>query len=704
MNGQPTLASRLQSVQTRLHPSLEITRHQFRGEPTYVVRNMVNFKSHRLSSRSYQIMVALDGERTLGDTFELLVKEKQLSDGDENDFYQLVLSFHQLGLLNLPVSDGQELYARFKQLADQKRKSRWMSFLFWQIPLFNPDPLLERTWKFFRPLYSSFAFLIYLIFMSCCAAVLWQRWHDFTEPLQSILTVKNLVGMWVLLVGLKIIHEFGHAYACKVFGGTVPEMGAFMICFTPCAYVDASSAWGFEKKRHRIAVSLAGMYFESICAGIALMVWHSTGESFLHSYAHQVVILASIVTIGFNINPLMKFDGYYVLSDWLEIPNLREQSTMHLQRLLKRVFLGLSSEPSPFPKKIRLFLVVYGCFVTVWKCVITIGICAAVALKIYFVGLLMAAVFAALSIGGAFVKLNQYLFHSQETAPVRRRALVCSAATLTCLLVVLFVIPIRMDIEVPGVVYGAEYSTVHSAVSGFVTQRKTPPGESIERGQVLCTLSNEDLHQRVRRLEAEIRVLELKADIELEDANVNAALRVQANHLEEQLEHARRQLNQLSVKTPLDGVLLEYQANCELGQFVNIGQPIAVVASDHWQLHAYARDDSMSSWSPRIGQTLKVRLLGDVTHELEGTISSVSAKGTKEVKDATLTQLGGGTIPVVPDTMMSNETYFEFTVNLRGCDQSLVRQGMTAIVQCPADYTLVGLYGYRVFLRFFNRL
>ena len=109
--------------------------------------------------------------------------------------------------------------------------------------------------------------------------ILFQRWDSFRSPLHSILANETLLFLWVALVGLKVFHEFGHAYACKVFGGKVPEMGAYLIAFTPCAYVDASSAWGFAQLRHRVVVSLAGMYFESLVAFAALLVWNWTRRS-----------------------------------------------------------------------------------------------------------------------------------------------------------------------------------------------------------------------------------------------------------------------------------------------------------------------------------------------------------------------------------------------------------------------------------------
>ncbi|MEM0925294.1 MAG: HlyD family efflux transporter periplasmic adaptor subunit, partial [Planctomycetota bacterium] len=255
-----------------------------------------------------------------------------------------------------------------------------------------------------------------------------------------------------------------------------------------------------------------------------------------------------------------------------------------------------------------------------------------------------------------------------------------------------------------GVVYGLEDTEIRSAVSGFVSNVAILPGREVKRGQVLCTLANEESLQRVKQLSAEIELLELKAILHVDEPNVASAFRIEAEHVRCQLEQANQQRKDLRISTPLDGVLLDYRPDCDIGQFVSAGQPIASVASRRWQVRAYASDGTLSTWTPQIGQPLDVRLLGDPTDAIRGVITRVALRGTNEIKDANVTQLGGGNIPVAPDTMTTNDAYFEVTIDLQPSEQTRVRQGMSAVVQFPGESTRLGLLGYRQVLRFLNDL
>ena len=236
--------------------------------------------------------------------------------------------------------------------------------------------------------------------MSIAASILVQRWDSFRHPHHSILASETLLFTWLALIGLKVVHEFGHAYACKVFGGKVPEMGAYLIAFTPCAYVDASAAWGFPQLRQRVIVSLAGMYVESIVAFVALLVWSWTDDLLVSSCAHQVVVLSTAVTVLFNINPLMRYDGYYVLSDVTGTPNLRQRGLAEVQSLLKRL-IGIRAPQTADGVGQIWFLRIYGFLSAIYKVSLVLAICTMIAFKFYLVGIVLAVIFLATVVLGA---------------------------------------------------------------------------------------------------------------------------------------------------------------------------------------------------------------------------------------------------------------------------------------------------------------
>ncbi len=699
------LAERLRSVQVGLRSDLEVSRHTFRGEPSYVVRNPITFQSHNLSLHDYQILVALNNEKDLGDVFAELLASGRLNQSQEEEFYAFVLNLQQLGLLNLPVSDGKALYKRFKNRQVSQRRANLTGFLFWRVPLFNPDAMLDRTMRYVAPLFSRTAFVLWIILMVVCAGILTKRWDDFKEPLQTILVAKNLLGMWILLVTLKVVHEFGHAYICKRFGGKVPEMGAFFVCMTPCAYVDASASWGFASKRERIAVSLGGMYVESMVACIALLVWNATGPSMLNSFAHQTVTLASIVTIVFNINPLMRYDGYYILSDLVEIPNLRERSAAQVKMVCKRFLLGVRSEVLPFSFSGRVLLFVYGLCSSVWKVFLVTAICTGIALKIYVLGALIGAFYAITVLWGMLSKFVSYLWMSPETDSVRYRAIALGMLVIVGIPLGLTTIPIYMPIQIQGVVAAASETPIYAPAAGFLRTNPVKAGQEVEVKSLLYVLDNAQIHANAKIAKADYDISRLKAQSVFEQDPSGAAMtRRRAEHLGQVLHQSQRDVENLSTLAPVAGKVVDCDNTLHAGRFVKEGERVATITSGGWTVRALTTAEGLADIKPRVGQKVRVRLSGLVSEELTGTIAKVAVTGSPTIPMTALTQLGGGTIAVDPSTMNASEPFFEITIDLDPAETNIAHRGMSVFISCSAQPQTVGVRLYRSGLRFLNLL
>ncbi len=702
---KPTLAERLQTVEVELRPDLEISRHVFRSKPSYVVRNPLTFHSHSFSAADYQVLVALDGSESLGEVFKNLVAAGTLTEGTEEEFYSFILSLHQMGFLNLPISDGTALYSRFRKRQISQRQAQITGFLFWRVPLLNPDSFLDRTARYVAPLFSRIAFALWLVLMVACAGILWQRWDSFTEPLHSILVAKNLVGLWVLLIGLKMIHEFGHAYACKLFGGHVPQMGAYFICFTPCAYVDASAAWGFPSKRQRIIVSLGGMYVESIVAAIALIVWNLTGPSVLNSFAHQTVTVASLVTVGFNINPLMRYDGYYILSDLVEIPNLRQRSVDQVQATCKRWLLGIRPDPSDFSPSARALLLVYGLGASLWKVSLVLGICVAVAFKVYILGALMAVIYGTTTVFGLLRKFVAYIFWSPETAPVRLRAAAVGTVVLVGVPVGIATVRVHRTVTIAGVVASENERAVYAHTAGFLRSCDATLGQRVDENSILCALGNIHVQAATARASAELDLLRTQAQTQVEEDPAAAAMtQRRAAHTEKALRQAQQNAKSLLIQTPCAGEIVQCNVDRQMGRFVKAGEPIATIASGAWVVRSLATAEDLADTTPSVGQKVQVRAFGNASESLTGTITEVAASGSRKINSLSLTQLGGGSIPVAPQTMTAMEPFFEIEIALDRPKTDSIRHGMTALVRFDARPETIGTQLYRAVLRFINNL
>jgi putative peptide zinc metalloprotease protein len=699
------VVERLQSVQAGLRSDLEVTRHVFRGEPYYVVRDPLTFQTHQFSQHDYYILIALNDAISLSEVFETLIGRGLLDRTQEQGFYQFVLTLHQMGFLALPIADSRLLYQRFERRQVAARWKRAFGILFLRVPLLNPDGFLQRTTDWIRPLFTRTAFCLWTVLMVASVWVLILRWDSFKSPMQSMLTNNNLLFLWFALIGLKVIHEFGHAYACKVFGGRVPEMGAFLIAFTPCAYVDASAAWGFSSTRKRIIVSLAGMYFESMVAAFALLYWNWSHNAWLSSCAHQIVILSSVVTVGFNINPLMRYDGYYVLSDLVGIPNLRQRSVEFIQNVAKRWVLGLPVPPTNETPRVRCLLFVYGIASSLYKVTLVLAICAMIAMKFYLLGLALAVFFIVSVIGTVLGRLLVYLWKSQETQPVRLRAVAVSLGLIVLVPAMIAAVPVPGVMVVAGIVQTEDDRGVYAQSGGFLSHAQLSSGQAVLQDDVLCQLTNSHVDGDLAQVTADVQLRTLEYRVEADDHPVAAtAAHVRLLHARDRLVEMQRTHAHLTLVAPVDGTVVEIVDGNDVGRFVRKGERVATIASGKWVVRCLITAEQVADLQPQVGQPVRVRLVDGDVHQAEGVVADVCVRGSKKCFSPALTQLGGGDIAVDPHTFEAGTHLFELTVELPDVDASMLRHGSRVAVRFSTSAEPYGAYLHRRVRQFVNQL
>lgn len=703
-NNQDVL-SRLRTVQVGRRGELEISRHIFRGQPSYVVQDPVTFASHHLTAEDYQIFVALDSERPLHRIFEQLVERGFLKEDREEDFYRFVVHLNQLGLLNLPLSDGKRLYERFQKKRAARRRNWLTGIVFLRVPLVQPDAFLTRTMRYATPLFTRGAFALWLLGACVSLYVVAMRWEAFCNPLGTMLAVQNLPILWTLLVGMKVIHEFGHAYACKHFGGRVPEMGALFVVFTPCAYVDASTAWGFTSRWHRIIVGLAGMYFESMVAMAALAVWCFTEPSPLRSVAHYAVILSTVVTVGFNINPLMRYDGYYILSDLVNTPNLRQLASAQIIATVKRVALGIRVPDVASTRAGRWGLVLFGISSGLYKLLVLIAISAVVAWKIPAAGLGMAVCFLAALFWRFGTRLVRYVAWSQEAAPVRRRAVTVTIGVLVCAVAGLLWLPTPGSIQMTGVVRRRDDRIVRSSGSGFLQRVDVHAGDVVPTGAALATLENTDVVSALKKKQAEVDQLLVQLHAQATtDPKLAAATQRELQRAERECRHLEQEVGQLVIRAPIPGQITQIQGLEDRGRFVRQGEPLATVSAGPWVLNAVATEQTLTTWRPRKGDPVEIRLVSQGGRSFSGNVVRLVPAGSKKIGDPSLTHLGGGSIAVSANTMEADRPFFAIVIAIDNPDSSVLRPGMTAVAVFDGHRVPLGTHFYRRMLNFLNML
>ncbi|QDV70403.1 HlyD family secretion protein [Rosistilla carotiformis] len=703
----PTLAERLADARAMLRSDVTVSRHLFQGEPSYMLHDPISFQNHRLSLQDYSIVAGLDDALTLQQCFEAMVDRGDLVPSEQEGYYRFVLKLQSLGVLSLPANNGPQLYERYKQTQKAKMKSLPMQLMSLRIPLARPDAFLDRTASWFGWLFSIWFVPVWLFGLAVATSIVVLRRDEFFQPLNATLTTSNVVTLAVVLAILKVWHELGHGYACKLFGGRVPEMGMILMMGAPLAYVDASAAWTFPRRIHRLIVLVGGMYFESLVAIPAVFVWAFWGPStLLGSIAYQLVFMATAITVLFNANPLMKYDGYFILSDLLGVPNLRQRATNEINSTFQRHVLGLrniaagTAQPS-----MRIVLLAYGISASIYRCFVFLGLAALLASHAFLLGMFLGALFLVYSIGGSLKKFINYLWYSEQTASVRPRAYAISVLPLVVLPLGLMVLPTPGGIRATGVVGGQQEFVIHADSPGFVEHVDVRVGQPVAAGEPLVRLRNQNLELQF----ATDRALLERAELELQavgqaDLSQMAQMRHQVHSLKHSLLHAQQNMTNLVVRAPATGALVESMTPRDQGRFVQVGDPLATVVDGTTIVNVWLTGEQMRIISPEIGDRVNVRFPGARLGSFTAKIQHVAPAAQVEMDEIAATHLAGGDIPIDPVTGRSIEPLVQLKVELPETIQKLVRHKSQASLNFGRRYEPFAFWMARRLIVFIEKL
>lgn len=697
--------ARAREISVTLRSDLQVSRQIYQGSPVYVVHDPVSFRSHRLTAFQYRILAAINPAVTLGENFRSQLKKQELNSDEERLYFDLVSSFAQLGLIVMPGSNGPKLFEQHKKITSAKRRGRLLGILFLRIPLVNPDQFLTRTVGRVSWLFTKTFLLFWLIGMAAAGFVIYSRFSDLLQPLNGILATKNLVFLWVAFVCLKVWHELGHGYACKVFGGFVPEMGTILIAGTPAAYVDASSAWSLPERRKRLVVMFGGMFFESLVFIPCVFVWAFSSSPMLRSCAYQLVIMASLVTILFNANPLMKYDGYFIFSELIGIQNLRSRADAQIKRMLVSGLLGLrlpSGRDSPGTK---LMLVAFGISAMIYKSFVVISISMVVALKFPLVGLGLAVFYVLTTVGAGVQKMAKYLLTSKETEPVRGRARLVAAIVLMGLPIAACIAPVPFGVVTQGIVSAETEHFINVESPGRFESTLVEAGRTVDEATPLVRLTNDRLDEELSIVEASLQEAILAWKI-AQDVDPGAAARQKTlvTELRKQVAEARQQQNKLLVTAPGRGTVVRLIDRTNQGQFLIEGSPLAIVVEGQPRLRTWVNEDQLGSIRKAIGTELQFRIPGGDMETWRGRIVQVEPAAEDIFTSLALTYVAGGDILVDPSTQQPLEPIFQIDIEPLDDVLELTEYGGRVNLNLPRRYESIAAWTVRKCMRFVHKL
>lgn len=573
---------RVASLKARLRSTTQITRQYYRGERWYVVRDPAGNQFHRLSDAAYRFVGLLDGSRTVAQAWELVGGQLEDDAPTQPEVIQILSQLHAANLLEADISpDAGILLRRHKQMLKRQMQGRLMNLLFPRIPLWDPDAFLKRWMPLANHILSPLGIIVWIIVVAAAIfALTGHGWAKVMQGASAATDPSNWIFLWATFVLIKFIHECGHAFACRRFGGEVHEMGIMFLVFIPTPYVEASSAWSFASRWKRMFVGAAGMIFELFIASLMAFVWINTNpQSLWHQLAYNAMLIASVTTILFNANPLLRYDGYYMLSDWLEIPNLQQKSTEYLLGLIKRhIFHIKPRDPLPPPVQ-RAWLLFYGIASTIYRVFVGIMIILFVAYRVPMLGVLMAAGGVVTWLVMPVVKLVKYLTLNAELQRKRGRAWAFTAAVTALIVLLIGIVPFPSRFYGDGIVEPLQEASLFMAEPGFVRQIPAQAGQWLHKGDPILICQSPEIDAQVKQMKHQLEAARLKVQATLQLPGQNEAAREEFAAAQSQLQGMLLRQEKLTLRAPFDGELVAPQLHYMLGQFLPARAEVARVIS-----------------------------------------------------------------------------------------------------------------------------
>jgi putative peptide zinc metalloprotease protein len=651
---------RVRAMKPRLRPHVQITRQFYRARRWHVVRDPSSNQFYRLNPIAHEFVGLFDGVRTVEEIWKIVLARHGDAAPTQNEAIQLISQLYNSNLLAADVSpETEQLLRRGRERTKQKATQQAIGIMYFKIRVFNPDRYLAWIEPLLRPVLNRWGLLAWLLFVVFALSRVLPDWETLVGGFDSAIAPANWGWLIVVFIVTKAIHETGHGVICKRFGGQVPEFGFMLLVLFPAPYVDASSAWALPSKWKRMAVGAGGMIFELFVAGVAALVWKASADgTVIRQVAYNAMFTASLSTILFNANPLMRFDGYFILSDLLEVPNLMQRSMKMLQYLWKVHVYRLKNETPPTSSNAEAaILIVYGVGAMIYRVVLFISITLSVMGRLFAVGLVLAVwtgvMWFVLPVG----KFVHWLATGTNIADCRPRVVGTSLATLAAGVVLLGLVPVEDHRRTGGVIESVEDTGVFFGTAGFVETAHVRSGEFVRRGTALLTCANVQLSAQLKQLDAQIAEAEAIEQRAMGNDQAAAAqiARERLATLHEQRAYLRERLDKLVVRAPHDGRVIGPNLVQMVGSYVEQGAAACQVI-DPADLRVVALlDQREASWPTALARadgtwdfSAEARLYSRVQDALPAEVERIVAL-QRSLPHASFAAQGGGQIQTDPE-------------------------------------------------------
>ncbi len=530
-------------------------------------------KFYRLQEAEYVIFEALREKTNYRTLKQILDRRFPESTTRLGMIQQLVIQMQRMGLL-ISDSTGQAISLRRERHREQQRK--WVGMLAsmtsMRFPGVDPERLLAFLYNKLGWMFSKWFTCLALLTCANALILVASNLEEFFARLpdfQSFFGLDNLALMFVLLIFTKSVHELGHGLMCKHFGGECHQIGFMLLVFTPAMYCDTSDSWILPNRWHRIVIGAAGMYVEIVMAAICTFVWWHTNPGWIHYLSLNIMFLSSVSTLMFNANPLMRYDGYFMLSDYLEIPNLSQKARLAMISKLREWALGLPPiNDRQLPTRNRLGFAAYSVasFAYKWFIMIAVFWFVRSMLEPYGLAVLGNVMIAMSLVGMAFVplfKAIQYMSCPGRFREVSKFRLTRTIGLGTAVVLAISFLPLPQYVSGYARIRPQDAQILSVTVAGKIDQIRVRPGDSVRKGDVIAVLKNLDLELDLLRFEGDLATarsdlvgFELNRNRLIDSERHIAELKVKVRNLSAVIELKKQELERLTLRADRDGVVI----------------------------------------------------------------------------------------------------------------------------------------------------
>jgi len=629
----------LKHSRPKLREDIRFNQQTHHQEINYIVEDPIKSKYFRIGLPEYRFISLLNGQCSIGDALSQIAKELGNDAFSEHEAAVVLDWLLEMELLVPSSGIKQHELDNRRQKSKDQANLKYANLLFLKIPLFNPEKLLTLLSPMFSWMLGRGFFVVWLlvVFSGIYQVVVnAERFKVSGDQLFSLHNWAWLIGAWIIL---KVIHELFHGLVCKKFDGKVYEAGVIWILFAPIGYVDATSSWMFDSKWKRMYTAAAGMYIEIFIAAIFAWVWVYAEPGPFRELAYNILILASVTTLLFNANPLMKFDGYYIFSDFVEIPNLYQEGSAYVRHLGKKYLLGMNSQFPSRSVKQDLIIKVYGICSFIWRILVMLtlmiianhlffgaGIVLVISSLFVMLGIPLFRLFMLFKDGGQFEQPNIWQF----------------VIRLSLLLGIVFIaitqFTFKQDVAAPSVVDFKSIQNIYAKHEGFVQEYFVVDQAYVEQGQPILQLQNSQLTASIQALELKVKQAKLQQNALLKERKIAnlQALNQKMNALALQLKEKQQQQQSMTVLANESGRVILPEVQTMINRFVDRQTILAKVVNDQDKHLVFTVEQSdFNQLQQRQGEPVNIHIYG--RKKVTGKIAHVSPKASRATEYPQLT-------------------------------------------------------------------